>query len=71
MKIRNFQVNKTLEKNLLKISAILTSSLTISSSILPSVSRFSLCSTNVIFSDDLILSESKGSLVPVMYDIWF
>ena len=55
-----FRSIAALEKNLWKISAIFTSSLTISSSILPSASRVSLCYTSVIFSDDLILSESKG-----------
>ena len=62
-----FRSITALEKNLLKISAIFTSSLTISSSVLPSVSRFSLCSTNVIFSDDFILSESKGFTVRQNY----
>ena len=48
-----------LEKNLLRISTTFTS-LTISLSMLPPVSRVFLCSINVIFSNDLLLSESKG-----------
>ena len=62
-KLGSFRSITALERNLLKISAIFISSLTILSSMLPSVSRVSLYSTNVIFLDDLILSESKGFTV--------
>ena len=58
-----FRSITVLEKNLFKISAIFTSSLTISLSLLPSLSRVPLCSTNVIFWGNLILSESKGFTV--------
>ena len=58
-----FRPLTALGKNLLSISTIWTSSLTTWSSMLPSVSRVSLCSANVIFSDYLILSESAGFTV--------
>ena len=44
------------KKKLSRMSAILTSSLSISSSTLPSFLTLSLCSTNVVFPSDLILS---------------
>ena len=59
MKTRNFQLITALEKNLLKISTIFKSSLTISSLMLPSVCLFYQC----CFSDNLILPERKGFTV--------
>ena len=66
MKTRNFQVFNSISKKSVKNFCnfyIIIKWLTISSLMLPSVSRVSLCSINVIFSDDFILSESEGFTV--------